>query len=98
MKTSRRTFISLAAVALLAAPFSQFAYAQDIKPRLIRFGYGLNEQSNQGRAVNFFAEQVAKNSGGKMKIRAIAAAALNLGACASKSKPAPAPASVGLKK
>jgi len=76
MKTSRRTFISLAAVALLAAPFSQFAYAQDIKPRLIRFGYGLNEQSNQGRAVNFFAEQVAKNSGGKMKIRAIAAAAL----------------------
>ena len=76
MKTSRRTFISLAAVALLAAPFSQFAYAQDIKPRLIRFGYGLNEQSNQGRAVNLFAEQVAKNSGGKMKIRAIAAAAL----------------------
>ena len=76
MKTSRRTFISLAAVALLAAPFSQFTYAQDIKPRLIRFGYGLNEQSTQGRAVNFFAELVAKNSGGKMKIRAIAAAAL----------------------
>jgi len=76
MKTSRRTLISLAAAALLAVPFSQFAYAQDIKPRLIRFGYGLNEQSNQGRAVNFFAEQVAKNSGGKMKIRAIAAAAL----------------------
>ena len=27
------------------------AFAQDIKPRLIRFGYGLVEDSNQGRAV-----------------------------------------------
>lgn len=75
MKTSRRTLVSFAVAALLSAPFTQ-AFAQEIKPRIIRFGYGLNEQSNQGRAVNFFAEQVAKNSGGKMKIRAIAAAAL----------------------
>jgi tripartite ATP-independent transporter DctP family solute receptor len=52
------------------------ASAQDIKPRLIRFGYGLNEASNQGRAVKLFAEQVEKASGGKMKIRAIGAAAL----------------------
>ena len=75
MKATRRTVLSFAAVALLAAPFSQ-VFAQDIKPRLIRFGYGLNEQSNQGRAVKFFAEEVAKNSGGKMKIRAVGAAAL----------------------
>ncbi|MBP8215114.1 MAG: TRAP transporter substrate-binding protein [Propionivibrio sp.] len=75
MKATRRTVLSLAAVALLSAPFSQ-VFAQDIKPRLIRFGYGLNEQSNQGRAVKFFAEEVAKNSGGKMKIRAVGAAAL----------------------
>lgn len=75
MKVTRRTVLSFAAVALLAAPFAQ-VFAQDIKPRLIRFGYGLNEQSNQGRAVKFFAEQVAKNSGGKMKIRAVGAAAL----------------------
>ena len=75
MKATRRTVLSFAAVALLAAPFSQ-AFAQEIKPRLIRFGYGLNEQSNQGRAVKFFAEEVAKNSGGKMKIRAVGAAAL----------------------
>jgi len=75
MKATRRTVLSFAAVALLAAPFSQ-VFAQEIKPRLIRFGYGLNEQSNQGRAVKFFAEQVAKNSGGKMKIRAVGAAAL----------------------
>jgi TRAP-type transport system periplasmic protein len=50
--------------------------AQDIKPRLIRFGYGLVEQSNQGRAVRLFAEEVEKLSGGKMKVRAIGAAAL----------------------
>jgi tripartite ATP-independent transporter DctP family solute receptor len=70
----RRTLIAAAAAAALAAPFA--GYAQDIKPRLIRFGYGLNEQSNQGRAVKFFAEQVDKASGGKMKVRAIGAAAL----------------------
>jgi tripartite ATP-independent transporter DctP family solute receptor len=43
---------------------------------LIRFGYGLNEQSNQGRAAKVFAEQVEKASGGKMKVRTIGAAAL----------------------
>lgn len=70
----RRTLIAACAAAALAAPFA--ALAQDIKPRLIRFGYGLNEQSNQGRAVKVFAEQVEKASGGKMKVRAIGAAAL----------------------
>jgi TRAP-type C4-dicarboxylate transport system substrate-binding protein len=57
----------------LAAPLA--AMAQDVKPRLIRFGYGPNEQSNQGRAVRLFAEQVEKNSGGKPKVRAVGAAA-----------------------
>ena len=42
----------------------------------IRFGYGLNEQSNQGRAAKVFADELAKASGGKMKLRAIGAAAL----------------------
>jgi tripartite ATP-independent transporter DctP family solute receptor len=65
----------LAAVALALASFGS-AYAQDIKPRLIRFGYGLNEQSNQGRAVKVFAEEVDKLSGGKMKIRPFGAASL----------------------
>jgi tripartite ATP-independent transporter DctP family solute receptor len=75
MTIFRRTFIASAlASALLAAPFA--ALAQDIKPRLIRFGYGLVENSNQGRAVKFFADQVEKASGGKMKVRAIGAAAL----------------------
>lgn len=74
MKLFRRTV--LAAVSAAALAVSMGAVAQDIKPRLIRFGYGLNEQSNQGRAVKLFAEQVEKASGGKMKLRAVGAAAL----------------------
>ena len=70
----RRTVIAAATAAVLTASFS--ALAQDIKPRLIRFGYGLNEASNQGRAAKVFAEAVEKASGGKMKVRAIGAAAL----------------------
>jgi tripartite ATP-independent transporter DctP family solute receptor len=71
MKLLRTTLI--AAVALAAVSGTM---AQDIKPRLIRFGYGLNEQSNQGRAVKVFADEVAKLSGGKMKVRAFGAASL----------------------
>jgi len=74
MSIIRRTLIAATAAAAFAAPFA--ALAQDIKPRLIRFGYGLNEQSNQGRAVKVFAQEVEKASGGKMKVRAIGAAAL----------------------
>ncbi|GIX23472.1 MULTISPECIES: TRAP transporter substrate-binding protein [Caldimonas] len=65
--------IAALGVALLAAGQ---AWAQDIKPRMIRFGYGLNEESNQGRAVKLFAQEVEKLSGGKMRVRAIGAAAL----------------------
>jgi tripartite ATP-independent transporter DctP family solute receptor len=71
MSLIRRSLIALAVAAVVAPSF-----AQDIKPRLIRFGYGLNEASNQGRAAKVFAEAVEKNSGGKMKVRAIGAAAL----------------------
>jgi tripartite ATP-independent transporter DctP family solute receptor len=74
MTLLRRTLVAAAAATALTLSFA--AAAQDIKPRLIRFGYGLNEQSNQGRAVRMFAEQVEKNSGGKMKIRAVGASAL----------------------
>ncbi|WP_431286379.1 TRAP transporter substrate-binding protein [Roseateles chitinivorans] len=64
---------ALGAVMLTAALPAQ---AADIKPRLIRFGYGLAENSNQGRAVKVFADEVNKLSGGKMKVRAIGGAAL----------------------
>jgi TRAP-type C4-dicarboxylate transport system substrate-binding protein len=74
MKMLRRTVLATLSAATLVA--SMGAVAQDIKPRLIRFGYGLNEQSNQGRAVKVFADEVEKLSGGKMKIRAVGAAAL----------------------
>lgn len=74
MTLVRRTLIAATAAAALAAPFA--SWAQDIKPRLIRFGYGLNEDSNQGRAVKLFAQEVEKASGGKMRIRAVGAAAL----------------------
>jgi tripartite ATP-independent transporter DctP family solute receptor len=70
----RRTLVAAAAALTLTASFN--AVAQDFKPRLIRFGYGLNEQSNQGRAAKVFADAVEKASGGKMKVRAIGAAAL----------------------
>jgi TRAP-type transport system periplasmic protein len=70
----RRTLLVAACAASLCTATA--ALAQDIKPRLIRFGYGLNEASNQGRAAKVFADAVDKNSGGKMKVRAIGAAAL----------------------
>lgn len=70
----RRTLLATA-VALATTALAP-AFAQDIKPRLIRFGYGLNEQSNQGRATKVFADEVDKLSGGKMKIRAFGAASL----------------------
>lgn len=71
MKLFRRTLIAALAAACVAP-----AFAQDIKPRLIRFGYGLNEQSNQGRATKVFIDEVDKLSGGKMKVRAFGAASL----------------------
>ena len=74
MTLIRRTLIACAVGASLLA--SGLAVAQDVKSRIIRFGYGLNEQSNQGRAAKVLAEQIDKLSGGKMKLRAIGAAAL----------------------
>ncbi|MBX3624514.1 MAG: TRAP transporter substrate-binding protein [Rhizobacter sp.] len=71
MRLFRRTLIAALAAACVAP-----AFAQDIKPRLIRFGYGLNEQSNQGRATKVFIDEVEKLSGGKMKVRAFGAASL----------------------
>jgi TRAP-type transport system periplasmic protein len=75
VKLNRRSLAAAAALTLAAAT-PLMSFAADIKPRLIRFGYGLNEQSNQGRAVKVFADAVDKASGGKMKVRAIGAAAL----------------------
>ena len=52
------------------------AQAQDFKPRIVRFGFGLVDDSNQGRAVRLFAKEVEQATGGKMKVRAIGNASL----------------------
>ena len=73
-KTFRRTLLAALSVAAIAGSFP--AASQDFKPRIIRFGYGLVEDSNAGRAARFFGQEVEKASGGKMKVRAIGNAAL----------------------
>jgi len=74
----KRLLISTLAAALLGSTPSvgQIQAADDIRPRMIRFGYGLNEDSNQGRAAKLLAEEVAKASGGKLKVRTFASASL----------------------
>jgi TRAP-type transport system periplasmic protein len=68
--------LAIAAAVTVATLGAGLAQAQDIKNRIIRFGYGLNEVSNQGRAAKVLADEIEKASGGKMKLRAIGAAAL----------------------
>jgi len=61
--------VSTFLAAVIGVCLAGAALAQDIKPRTISFGYGLQEQSNQGRAARLFAAEVEKLSGGKMKVR-----------------------------
>jgi TRAP-type transport system periplasmic protein len=75
LRTSCKAAVALALCSAISL-IPSWAQAQDSKQRLIRFGYGLNEQSNQGRAAKIFADEVEKISGGKMKIRSVGAAAL----------------------
>jgi tripartite ATP-independent transporter DctP family solute receptor len=66
---------SLFAAALLLAS-TGLTQAQDVGNRIIRFGFGLSDASNQGRAVKFFADEVGKLSGTKMKVRSFGDARL----------------------
>ncbi|AHL75826.1 ABC transporter substrate-binding protein [Stutzerimonas stutzeri] len=50
--------------------------ADDIRPRMIRFGYGLNEDSNQGRAAKVLVDEIAKASDNKLKVRTFGSASL----------------------
>lgn len=73
----KRPFIALLTSALLCSSLAAASVqAEEVRSRMIRFGYGLNENSNQGRAVKLFAEEVAKASNGKLKVRAFGAASL----------------------
>jgi tripartite ATP-independent transporter DctP family solute receptor len=70
-----RTAVSVLAVA--AATFAvSTAQAANYTPHVIRFGYGLVEQSNQGRAARFFAEDLSKRTGGKLNMRTFGNASL----------------------
>ena len=72
MKSVIKTLVAVMAFSGLTA----VAHAQEVKPRIVRFGYGLAEDSNQGRAVRFFADQLSKATGGKWKVKGFGAAAL----------------------
>lgn len=60
--------LTRAALALALCTAGSQAFAQDIRERTIRFGYGLNEDSVQGRATTFLTEEMARLSGGKIKL------------------------------
>jgi tripartite ATP-independent transporter DctP family solute receptor len=70
----RKLLLATGIAAALLAPIT--ASAQDVKTRIIRFGYGLSENSNQGRAVKYFAEELSKRSGGKLKLKGFGDASL----------------------
>ncbi|PWC39637.1 TRAP transporter substrate-binding protein [Azospirillum sp. TSO35-2] len=74
MTLFRKLLLATGLAAALLAPVA--ASAQDIKPRIIRFGYGLSESSNQGRAVKFLAEELTKRTGGKFKMKGFGDASL----------------------
>jgi tripartite ATP-independent transporter DctP family solute receptor len=71
-----KKIVNALAVALALAGVCASVQAADYKPRIIRFGYGLAEDSNQGRAVKFFADDLAKRTGGKLKAKGFANASL----------------------
>jgi len=76
MITRFKTRLLVLATALSCA-VAGVAAAADVKPRLIRFGYGLNEESVQGRAARFLAQELEKVSDGKLKMKTFGSA--NLG-------------------
>jgi len=64
----------LAAAVLLGATVA--TQAADYQTRIIRFGYGLAEDSNQGRAAKFLAEDLSKRTGGKLRMKDFGSASL----------------------
>ncbi len=72
MKNIIKSLFVISAFAGVAAS----SIAADYQPRIIRFGYGLADDSNQGRAAKFFADDLAKRTGGKFKMKGFANASL----------------------
>lgn len=71
MKNFKQLLVALAVGAAAVA-----AHAADFRPHIVRFGYGLAEQSNQGRAAKFLADDLAKRTGGKFHMKGFASASL----------------------
>ncbi|WP_136414706.1 TRAP transporter substrate-binding protein [Herbaspirillum sp. ST 5-3] len=63
-------------LAIAVASAATAALAADFQPRIIRFGYGLAEDSNQGRAAKFFADDLAKRTGNKIRMKGFGNASL----------------------
>lgn len=78
IKISNKSFNSLLAVAMgVSLTIGSISVsAQDISSRIIRFGYGLNQDSKQGRAVETFKQEVSRLSDGKFKVKGFANALL----------------------
>jgi len=70
-----RAALAVLAIGAAACALSA-AQAADYKPHIIRFGYGLVEQSNQGRAARFFAADLANRTDGKLNMKTFGNASL----------------------
>lgn len=64
----KNAVLGFAAVAALGVA-SHDVMAKDIKTRVVRFGYGLADESPTGKATRYFAEQVKQLSDGKINVR-----------------------------
>jgi tripartite ATP-independent transporter DctP family solute receptor len=72
MKKISKLLLALFAAVVVTAP----ALAADFRPHLIRFGYGLSDDSAQGRAVKFLTDDLAARTGGKFKMKGFGSASL----------------------
>jgi tripartite ATP-independent transporter DctP family solute receptor len=75
MKDFKHLLVALA-VGTTAVVAHAAAHAADFRPHIVRFGYGLAEDSNQGRASKFLVDDLAKRTGGKFRMKGFASAAL----------------------
>lgn len=74
MKLNR--LLAAACLGAAASFLAVGAAAQDFKTRTARFGHGLADAHPAGRAAQMFSDEMAKASGGKMKVSVIANQAL----------------------
>ncbi|HUG56799.1 MAG TPA: TRAP transporter substrate-binding protein [Candidimonas sp.] len=64
----KNAVLGFAAVAALGVA-SHDVMAKDIKTRIVRFGYGLAEESPSGKATRYFSDEVKRLSDGKINVK-----------------------------